>query len=552
MNDVSLRRLQQLLIKYEAGKTYHLSIDELEIALSTSRRNTSNILKSLSEIGWISWLPSKGRGKLSQFKILHNLQGALEQIFYKELEHGRFSCISRLMELYGHLAVKAMAEATATRASANERCDSLLITEYPWVDTLEPAKTYRIAEMQVIRSIYSTLLVQDESGRIQAGLAHCWKVEGRFIHLWLRQGIVCHDGENLEATDVVECLNKLKVTDGPVKYLFEQVVEIRILGAGQVTIELQQPNALFLHVLCLVHASIYRLKSAYFSSGLSTYIGSGPFYLKDWDRERLVLKRHRNYYAQSALLDKITLSSSSELSDFSISFNKDGDCEESTINALSYLAINARPNAGISRNDLLELVEYLRRCRANLDSETVVNDVGFAPCFDSASDDAPPRLSGHLVLTMPRLTIPCLQKIAGWIQSTILETGLTLEILELEDISNPSSVSGHADILFIEEVIEQPEEFGLYDWLLASSGLKFIYDQTEMDVHYEQVKHAMSDILYVYSLRKIEQALYDNNLLLPLFHGKEKISHSLEVHGVETNKSGLSEFYKLWIDKEKQ
>lgn len=123
MNDVSLRKLQQLLIKYEAGKTYHLSIDELEIALSTSRRNTSNILKSLSDIGWISWLPSKGRGKLSQFKILHNLQGALEQIFYKELEQGRFSCISRLMEFYGHLAVKAMAEATATRASANERCE---------------------------------------------------------------------------------------------------------------------------------------------------------------------------------------------------------------------------------------------------------------------------------------------------------------------------------------------------------------------------------------------------------------------------------------------
>ncbi|MCG9596070.1 ABC transporter substrate-binding protein [Vibrio sp. Isolate25] len=552
MNDASLRRLQQLLIKYESGKTYHLSIDELEIALSTSRRNTSNILRSLSDIGWISWLPSKGRGKLSQFKIMHNLQGALEHIFSKELEQGRFSNISRLMDLYGHLAVKALAEATVTQASVNERCDSLLITEYPWVDTLEPAKTYRIAEMQVIRSVYSTLLTQDESGRIQAGLAHSWKVEGRFIHLWLRQDIICHDGEVLEATDVSECLHRLKVTDGPVKYLFEQVIGIRVLVAGQVTIELQQPNPLFLHVLCVVHASIYRLKSTYFSSGLSTYIGSGPFYLKDWDRERLVLKRHRNYYAQSALLDKITLSSSSELSDFSLSFNKDGDCEESTINALSYLAIHLRPDAEVSRNNLHRLVEYLRRCRANLDSETVVNDVSFTPCLERISDDAPPRLNGHLVLTMPRLTIPYLKKIAKWLKSTILETGLTLEILELEDISNPSSVSDYADILFIEEVIEQPEEFGLYDWLLACSGLKFIYDQTEMNTHYEQVKHAMSDILYAYSLRKIEQGLYDKNLLLPLFHGKEKITRSLEVHGVETSKSGLSEFYKLWIDKEKQ
>ncbi|WP_170926853.1 SgrR family transcriptional regulator, partial [Vibrio celticus] len=71
MNDANLRRLQQLIAKYELGEEYHLTIDDLEHSLSTSRRNTSIILKCLSEYRWICWIPSKGRGKLSQFHRLN-------------------------------------------------------------------------------------------------------------------------------------------------------------------------------------------------------------------------------------------------------------------------------------------------------------------------------------------------------------------------------------------------------------------------------------------------------------------------------------------------
>ena len=230
MNDANLRRFQQLLVKYELGEEYHLTIDDLEHSLSTSRRNTSIVLKCLSEFQWICWIPSKGRGRLSQFKILLSFSEALEQVLALQLEQGRFNVIPRLLEGYGDTAIKALTLATEKHNLFNQQHDHLLITQYPWVDNLEPAKTYRIAEHQILRSIYNTLLVQDLNGEPQASLAHHWKMEGRFLHFWLRPNIVFHDGETLSAKDVVQCLLRLKNIDGPVQSLFEQVNDVHVVG----------------------------------------------------------------------------------------------------------------------------------------------------------------------------------------------------------------------------------------------------------------------------------------------------------------------------------
>lgn len=550
MSDANLRRLQQLLLKYEPDKVYHLAIEELENAFSTSRRNTSNIIKSLSELGWICWIPSKGRGNLSQLQIKVTLCCVLEKLFVAELEHGRFSNITRMMELFGETAVKALTLATEKQNQLNEECGNLLITQYPWVDKLQPAKTYRLPELQILRSIYNTLLVQDKEGKIQAGLAHCWQLEGRFIHLWLRPEVVCHNGKRLEVTHVVDCLNQLMSIDGPVKYLFEQVCDIKVVSRNQLTIELCQSNPLFLYILCLPHTSIYSEDKAEFANGLSVNVGTGPFFVKEWDSERLVLKRHGKYYGHSALLDQITLTEASELQDYNLSFNrKEGVVEESMINALSYLAINYRNGAEITQATIKKLIDYVQSQRKLFDSNLVVDDLSFSQYEHKIMQAVPPRLEGHLVITKPKLTIPLLKKTVAWLKDVIEKTGVSVDIKTLEDISAPGAMRDQADILFIEEIIEQPQDFGLYDWLLASSGLRFIYNDEAMQKHCEAVKKAVSHQNPYQALKEIEQSLYRHQQLLPLFHGKEKVTCSVEVQGVEISKGGYSDFYNLWINK---
>lgn len=546
MNGANLRRLQQLIAKYEIGVEYHLTIDDLEHSLSTSRRNTSIVLKCLSEYHWICWIPSKGRGKLSQFRILVSFPEALEQVLALQLEQGRFNVIPRLLESYGAPAIKALTLATEKHSLFNEQHDHLLITQYPWLDNLEPAKTYRTAEHHILRSLYNTLLVQDHEGKPQASLAHYWKVEGRFLHFWLRPNVLFHDGDTLTAKDVAQCLLRLKSLDGPVQSLFEQVRDVRVVGDKQLTIELTHANPMFLYALCSAHASIYRCKRTYFSSGRSAYMGTGPFSLDDWSEERLVLKRHRGYFAQNALLEQITLTDIEGLNDHTLSFNKSGVAEETTINALSYLAVNRRESSGITLEDLDSLVSFIKSSSKEFDTDMVTDDLSFSPSELTCSNPIP-VLTGKVVLTRPKMTIPLLQEMADWLEQTIAKTGVTIEVIELPNISDPSSMSGLADLLFIEEIIEQPKEYGLYDWLLASSGLRFIFNNSEMKAHCERVRSAVSCDNSFDELKQIEHSLYQQKLLYPLFHGKEKVFNSVEVHGVEINQTGYSDFYKLWI-----
>ncbi|CAH6893219.1 ABC-type uncharacterized transport system, periplasmic component [Vibrio chagasii] len=546
MNDANLRRLQQLIVKYELGEEYHLTIDDLEHSLSTSRRNTSIILKCLSEYHWICWIPSKGRGKLSQFRILVSFSEALEQVLVQHLEQGRFNAIPRFLENYGAPAIKALTLATEKHSLFNEQNEHLLITQYPWVDNLEPAETYRTAEHHILRSLYNTLLVQDPEGEPQASLAHHWKIEGRFLHFWLRPNVLFHDGDVLKAKDVAQCLLRLKSIDGPVQSLFEQVCDVQVVGDKQLIIELTHANPMFLYALCSAHASIYRCKRTYFSSGRSAYMGTGPFSLDDWSEERLVLKRHRGYFAQNALLEQITLTDIEGLNDHTLSFNKSGAAEETTINALSYLAVNHRESSRISCEDLDRLVSFIKSSSIEFDADMVIDGLSFSSSALTPNNQTP-ALKGTVVLTRPKMTIPLLQDMADWLENTIAKTGVMIEVIELPNISDPSSMSESADLLFIEEIIEQPKEYGLYDWLLASSGLRFIFNRAEMKAHCEKVRLAVGSDSPIDELRQIEQSLYQQKLLCPLFHGKEKVSNSVEVHGVEINQTGYSDFYKLWI-----
>ncbi|ELI9682476.1 SgrR family transcriptional regulator, partial [Vibrio vulnificus] len=77
MSEINLRRFHQLLSRYELYTCHSVNIDDLEKTLSTSRRNTSIVMKNLSESGWIEWQPSVGRSRTSQLKVVSSFDEAL-------------------------------------------------------------------------------------------------------------------------------------------------------------------------------------------------------------------------------------------------------------------------------------------------------------------------------------------------------------------------------------------------------------------------------------------------------------------------------------------
>ncbi|TON63902.1 hypothetical protein CGH51_25795, partial [Vibrio parahaemolyticus] len=68
--------------------------------------------------------------------------------------NGSFDVISRLLEYYRSTAVSALSQALAEVSEENKDSNTLIVSQYPWVDELTPSLTYRFSELQVIRSLY--------------------------------------------------------------------------------------------------------------------------------------------------------------------------------------------------------------------------------------------------------------------------------------------------------------------------------------------------------------------------------------------------------------
>ncbi|MCV6004438.1 hypothetical protein OFO99_33900, partial [Escherichia coli] len=68
------------------------------------------------------------------------------------------------------------------------------------------------------------------------------------------------------------------------------------------------------------------------------------------------------------------------------------------------------------------------------------------------------------------------------------------------ELSFPEVVSHRADLLLIEEVMEAPFEYGVFEWLSIATGLRFSFDQSQMLIHRENLREAMTNAQSLQSL----------------------------------------------------
>jgi len=552
MTETCLRRLSQLLNQYNQSQTYPVNLDDLENVFATSRRNTSNILKMLGEHGWITWTPGVGRGKISTLKITISIHQALYITIKEELKSGHFDQITKFLETYQGAAASALNEAMEDAARSQQQSNSLVISQYPWVNELHPALTYRFSELQITRSLYDTLLTIDANGEICPHLAYEYQVEDDFIYFWLRPDVHCHDGLILSHDDVLYSLQNIKETKGPVSWLFRQIKQVGYDdNRAAIFIQLEQPNPLFIYCLATANASIITRRSKEFSHNKSAPIGTGPFKLEFWDKDKLTIQKHHNYFAKCALLQEITLSHQGEELDKYISFNQQKrETESYMIQAFSYLALNRRPNSNLDTKTWRVLFDYLERKR----SEFNTNDNLKPTCLVSQENtylpnEPAPQLSGNLVIAHPKWTIHYLDQLTRWLIELIKETGLTVTEIDLSNASTPQLVKEDADLLIVEDIVEQPIEFGLYEWLLTGSAIRFAFNENELDCHTDKVHKTLSQGETKEQLHNLLKHLRADCTVLPLFWGKEAVTRTQQVSGVQIGKSGYSDFYKLWISQ---
>ncbi|MDC5818458.1 ABC transporter substrate-binding protein [Vibrio europaeus] len=550
MSDVNIRHLDLLLKQYELHQSYSVSLDELESVLCTSRRNVSIVMKKLAKLGWIEWVPAIGRSNASSLKVTTSLHQALTEFLISELGKGRLSLVGKLIEMYGKVAIRALSVATEITSHENESTNSVLISSYPWVDTVDPTKTFRHTELHVAKSIYDVLLKQDSKGNLKPSLAHDWSVEGRTVHLWLRPEVYRHDGELLQTQDVAWSLKRLMEIDGPVKELWSCVDSIEIISPECIEITLHYTNYLFPYMLAMPNASIVCRDKRFFRGGTCYHIGTGPFKIEDWCNESIKLTAHKEYFSTRALLEKLTLSYSEFSGLNSLSFNLESETvEEQRISAISYLTYKRRHNSEISTEQWATLAGYIDEQKKLFDLPRAVDNVCLKQASPCLKVQEIPILTGKVVLAEPVWTIPILARNAEWLHEVIRSTGLELEVVTVPNISEPQSVSDTADLLLIEDVIEMPIDYGVYEWLCIATGLRFGFNTVQMKKHHASIRRAVGSRFPFGELMKIEQSLRSDYVYLPLFSGGETVVRTEQVRGVQVRNTGYSDFYRLWIGR---
>ncbi|MGW2111635.1 ABC transporter substrate-binding protein [Streptomyces sp. NPDC001948] len=170
-------------------------------------------------------------------------------------------------------------------------------------DCLDPQVSPLDVTAMVGRNLFDSLVEMTADGRFQPWLAKSWTLspDGRTYTFVLREGVVFHDGTPFTAQAVKATLDHAVDPRTKSQYaasLISSYTSSRVVDDHTVTVRLSRPDAAFLQALSTTYLGIQSPASLRKNAGklCSTPVGSGPFELTGWTRNRsLTMKRNPAY-----------------------------------------------------------------------------------------------------------------------------------------------------------------------------------------------------------------------------------------------------------------
>jgi peptide/nickel transport system substrate-binding protein len=156
------------------------------------------------------------------------------------------------------------------------------------------------------RHVFETLVRQDESQRMQPGLAESWKaINDLEWEIKLRKGVKFHNGQNFTADDVIATFKRVpNVPNSPASFAFfvRPIVDIKAVDPLTLRLKTDKPHPLLPNdmgaVMILPKSVAETAKTEDFNSG-KAMIGTGPYRFVEYAAgDRVVLKRNDAYYGQ--------------------------------------------------------------------------------------------------------------------------------------------------------------------------------------------------------------------------------------------------------------
>ncbi len=173
-----------------------------------------------------------------------------------------------------------------------------------YLDTLSP---------NIGSLIFNSLVDIGEQLEYVPGLAESWQVsaDGLTWDFHLREGVSFHDGQPLDAEDVVFTYRTLldPASESPIAFHYSIVEEVEAVDRLQVRFHLAEPYSplLILLLLEILPEHLLGKGGIGFEEFARAPVGSGPFVFQSWDEERILLSANPEYFDGRPYLEQVEL-----------------------------------------------------------------------------------------------------------------------------------------------------------------------------------------------------------------------------------------------------
>ena len=458
--------------------------------------------------------------------------------------------------------------------------------------TLYPYGSNDNATARVLVNIFDRLIEKDSKGEFQPGLATSWEIETpTSIKLNLRSNVTFHNGTPFTAKDVKYSIQKI-MKSPEIEHIASPMKNVDIIDDYTVVINLHKPFAPILSHLAHVTMSIMS-KDYTETAGVDIDqkpIGTGSYKLKTWNRgQNLLLEANTEYWNGAPKIANIEFRNipeatartiALETGDIDIAYDIDSiDRErvqnssdlqliEEAIARIEYIGFNI--NKG--KNPIWKDKRVREAVALALDYDGIINSVLFGTGTPADSilyksvighydglkirvrniAKAKELLAEAGIAPGTKVTMWATegqrQKILEIVQANLREIGIdaSIEIYEWARFLDSTAKGEHDMFILGWTTVTGDADYGIYNLVhskaFGSGGNRSFYSNSKVDTLLESARIELDPIKRADMYKIIQEIVYEDLPLIPLYYKLSNIGTSKFVKGFEFD---LSDAHRL-------